>query len=169
MTRFAQGFNFRQAIPALGNKPGDVTLSILKAHLLFEEMLRQYLVKSLPNPKALEGSRLSFIQLVAVARSFSREVEPDSWLWVAIQRLNKLRNILAHELAGDTLIKEVELYKAYCLQYLPPLPELKPDNAVKLEREHSASENSGYSVLDIIHTGMLSVLGDRFGITVVDL
>lgn len=107
VTRFIQDFDFRQALPAFAHRPSDVTLSILKAHLLFEEMLRQYLVKSLPNPTALEGSRLSFIQLVAIARSLSREVEPESWMWVAIQRLNKLRNILAHELASNTLASEV--------------------------------------------------------------
>lgn len=167
VTRFDRGFDFRQAIPALEHKPGDASLSILKAHLLFEEMLRQYLVKSLPNPEALEGSRLSFVQLVAVARSLSRELEPDSWLWVAIQRLNKLRNILAHELASDSLVSEVELYKTYCLQHLPPLPEPTLDLNARTGKDYPA--HSAYSVLDIIHGGMLAVFGDRFGITVVDL
>lgn len=41
VTRFVRGFDFRQAIPALEHKSGDVTLSIRKAHSLFEEMLRQ--------------------------------------------------------------------------------------------------------------------------------
>jgi hypothetical protein len=50
---------------------GDPTFSILKAHLLFEEILRAHLELCLPNPRALAGARLSFAQVLALVRALS--------------------------------------------------------------------------------------------------
>src|SRR5688572_6119426 len=82
--------------------PGDPTYSLLKAHLLFEELLRAYLTRTLRHPGALEGARLTFVQLLAVARSCS-SAPPDHWCWAAVGKLNKLRNMLSHEAAPKAL------------------------------------------------------------------
>jgi hypothetical protein len=85
---------------------GDPTYSLLKAHLCFEEILNVYLDAVLPHPSALAGSRLSFAQLLAVARSSSPHLGPDDWQWRALSKLNKLRNMLAHNLAPEKYQRE---------------------------------------------------------------
>jgi hypothetical protein len=88
--------SFKRLMSAVTQEPGDPTFSVLKAHLVFEELLREYLDRKLPNPEALDGARLTFAQLLALARACS----PDArhWHWVAIAKLNKIRNALSHNL-----------------------------------------------------------------------
>lgn len=166
--KFVKGFDFTQAIDALGQAPDDMTFSILKAHLLVEELLRQYLSKCFPNPKALDGARLTYAQLAAVGEAFTPASELNSWLWNAVQRLNKIRNVLAHELIGDSLEKEVEEYLKYCLQHMPPLPRPKRIDSQAAAPRVCAENGPMYSPLDMVNAGLLSILGARFGIPVVD-
>lgn len=74
----------------------DLTLSTLKGHLLIEEQLDNLIAARLPNPSALEGERLSFDLKIKLARALTREDHPEVWL--ALRKLNKLRNSLAHKL-----------------------------------------------------------------------
>ena len=89
---------------------GDSTYSLLKAHLLFEELLRAYLARALPHPQALNGARLTFVQLLAVARSCSTRVPPDNWIWRAMGDLNRLRNMLSHEAQPKAMAEKIEAY-----------------------------------------------------------
>jgi hypothetical protein len=89
--------SFKRLMNAVTQEPGDPTFSVLKAHLVFEELLRAYLERELPNPKALEGARLTFAQLLALARACS-PASDINWYWVAISKLNSLRNMLSHNL-----------------------------------------------------------------------
>jgi hypothetical protein len=93
---------------AVNQRGGDPTFSVLKTHLVFEELLRAYLDHQLHHPSALKGARLSFAQLLAVAGACS-ECPPDVWIWEAIRKLNSLRNKLAHNLSvveRDDLIRD---------------------------------------------------------------
>jgi hypothetical protein len=76
----------------------DPTYSLLKAHLLFEELLNAYLNSVLRHPVALAEARFTFAELLVVAKASSPHLPPDDWRWVALARLNKLRNLLAHNL-----------------------------------------------------------------------
>ncbi len=91
---------------------GDPTYSILKAHLLVEELLRIQLRRVLPHPEALSGSRLTFAQLLALVRACS-DVPPDYWCWVAVAKLNKLRNMLSHEAAPTNMTEKLDEYVRY--------------------------------------------------------
>lgn len=105
--------------------PGDPTYSLLKAHLLFEELLRAYLTRTLRHPGALDGARLTFVQLLAVARSCS-SASPDHWCWAAVAKLNKLRNMLSHEGAPKALSEKIGEYVSFVIgQSDAPLPESK--------------------------------------------
>jgi len=105
-------------------KQGDPTYSVLKAHLLFEELLRSYLHRVLPHASALDGARLTFVQLLAVARASSTHAAPDHWIWKAIGDLNKLRNLLSHETRPKALAEKMEDYKRFVVQNTgSPLPE----------------------------------------------
>lgn len=74
----------------------DLTLSTLKGHLLIEEQLDNFITARLPNPGALEGARLTFDLKIKLAHAIASEDRPEVWL--ALRKLNKLRNSLAHKL-----------------------------------------------------------------------
>lgn len=80
----------------------DDQTAVLKAHLLIEGVIRDFVYKSVPNPEHLRGVRLTFQQVVGIARSFMRLTGPGvDKLWKMIDHLNKLRNLMAHELEPD--------------------------------------------------------------------
>jgi len=111
-------------------KPGDPTYSLLKAHLLLEDLLRAYLAKTLPHPEALKDARLTFVQLLAVARSCCIAAPPDHWMWKAIADLNKLRNMLSHEAAPKDLARKITEYaKFVATQSKVPFPPPESSNA----------------------------------------
>ena len=92
----------------------DPVLLILKSHLLIEVFLSDFLEGALPNPRALDGARLTFRQKLSVAMALvdsSGELENYhySWLWGFIAQLNSLRNHLAHNLEPKDL--ELRLQK----------------------------------------------------------
>lgn len=92
---------------------GDPTYAILKAHLLFEELLNSYLVRVLPHASALSGARLSFTQTLAIARASSVHITPDHWVWKAVADLNRLRNLLSHEAQPKDLPKKLAEYVSF--------------------------------------------------------
>lgn len=79
----------------------DDESAILKAHLLIEEMLRDFCLEVVPNPLFLRGARLTFKQTMLLARSLLNPPVRDlnlDWVWNSLNQINKLRNMLAHEL-----------------------------------------------------------------------
>ena len=80
----------------------DEQTAVLKAHLLVEGVIRDFSYKSVRNPEHLRGMRLTFQQIVGIARSFIVLTGPGyDRYWNMIDRLNKLRNLMAHELEPD--------------------------------------------------------------------
>jgi len=75
----------------------DVSLIVLKGHLLVEERLERVLRTGTPNPEYLKEAKLTFYQKVWLCRSFSRQVS-DSKAWPVILKVNSLRNSFAHSL-----------------------------------------------------------------------
>lgn len=89
---------FREHLP-IG---GDLTLMILKGHLLIEEQLNLLLATRIPRFAALEKAELSAIQRIMLAEAVIEEERSDgsdAWLWPAVRKLNKLRNDIAHTLS----------------------------------------------------------------------
>jgi hypothetical protein len=74
---------------------GDLTLVVLKGHLLLEEILFGMLRAATRYPAAIESARLSFHNLASVAKAIYYEERYD-YLWNSIFALNKLRNAYAH-------------------------------------------------------------------------
>ena len=75
----------------------DLTLIVLKGHLLLEEVINLWLTQLLKNPSALNLSELSFSKRLCLLRSLL----PDgsfSDAFKATEKLNVLRNKLAHHL-----------------------------------------------------------------------
>lgn len=77
--------------------PGDdITLITLKGHLLVEELLEELIASHCKNPAALEGD-IGFSVKLKFARALTG-AEELSVVWTACQKLNSLRNALAHKL-----------------------------------------------------------------------
>lgn len=115
---------------------GDPTFSILKAHLLFEELLNTYLERVLAHASALRGARLTFAQRLAVAKASSHHLAPDHWVWKAISDLNRIRNSLSHEAQPKDLPQMIDEYVSRIVQNTEkPLPEPAIPGTVDEDRE----------------------------------
>lgn len=79
----------------------DLTLQVLKGHLLVEEMLLELFWLKLKQPKVLEGSsgaRFDCHQVICLVEAMSPQSSKLDWVWKAAKKLNSLRNKLAHNL-----------------------------------------------------------------------
>jgi hypothetical protein len=76
-------------------KGRDLTLIILKGHLLIEEELNSFLVHCSFQPEALEDARLTFLQKLRVVRAFY-PLRQTAREWNIAEDLNKLRNKISH-------------------------------------------------------------------------
>jgi hypothetical protein len=150
--------------------PGDPTYSLLKAHLLFEDLLRSYLAVVLPHASSLDGARLTFVQLLAVARASSPHIARDHWIWKAIGDLNKLRNMLSHESRPKAIGEKMNEYVKFIVQNTKarlPKPKFAAGTVSFASGEHlysgvdmvtltlyySAAESLGFNVQAIIEQG----------------
>ncbi|TCA40284.1 hypothetical protein E0H72_21015 [Rhizobium leguminosarum bv. viciae] len=71
----------------------DLTLIILKGHLLIEEQVWKVISSRLKKPKALRDGRIESHQAICIAEAFCPE---DDDLWQSAKKLNKIRNDIAH-------------------------------------------------------------------------
>lgn len=92
--------------------PEDLEMSILKGHLLAETRMREYISKKLPNPGGCDLDAFKFSQLVQIARGLCASSKHDG-LWQSIQRLNILRNRLAHELDDQRFTSALDDFLTY--------------------------------------------------------
>jgi hypothetical protein len=87
----------------------DLTMLILKGHLLVEEALYQVIRSHLKYPEYFEKAGLSLYQMVLLARSLlDKSTDPkrakvDEILWDAMLALNKIRNQFAHQLEPEDI------------------------------------------------------------------
>lgn len=83
----------------------DVSMIVLKGHLLVEEMLWELATLELEHPKHL--AKLSFHQLACLVRALVAE-KPDDKCWELIFQINSLRNRLAHKLEPPDLNQRIK-------------------------------------------------------------
>lgn len=77
----------------------DQELVLLKGHILIEEQVRLLIDRRVRNPAALREANceLDCRQAIALARSFFPP-DHEPWLWMALTKLNKMRNDIAHSI-----------------------------------------------------------------------
>ncbi len=80
----------------------DLSLIVLKGHLLIEEMLIDVRDKLLPHAEYLDSVNINFNQLLHVIRS-AIESKHDHKSWDLIIEFNRLRNKLVHNLEPPEL------------------------------------------------------------------
>jgi hypothetical protein len=78
-------------------RSGDPELTLLKGHLLIEEMLQLLICEKVVNPAALEDARLTFYQRLCLAQALYNDQFLE-WVWAAVEKLNAVRNKLSHTL-----------------------------------------------------------------------
>lgn len=78
-------------------KGRDLTLILLKCHLLVEEEMNELLELMLPHPEFLYRSRFGFLQRLRVLQAVSSDPRFHT-LAEAMELLNEMRNALAHQL-----------------------------------------------------------------------
>jgi hypothetical protein len=88
----------------------DLTLIILKGHLLLEAEINDTLAVLLKEPEALKGARLSFAQRVAVLKAVEGGTSTAKLRDGLIQKLNKIRNLLAHHLEPTSIEAEIKTF-----------------------------------------------------------
>ena len=93
----------------------DISLTILKGHLIIEEELNNALNSKVKTKSYIENARLSFNQLLLVTKAHYINKE-NSWCWGALIKLNKIRNSLSHYLEpeglNDNLVEFINLVEA---------------------------------------------------------
>ena len=105
----------------------DITLQVLKGHLILEETLRDLLDALLVNPKALTGKKgisLTCHQVICLAQALTPiPFDSYSWLWTSAKELNSLRNDLAHKLSPSGIEEKIN-------SFISTVMESDPDIAI---------------------------------------
>jgi hypothetical protein len=87
-------------------------LTIRGGHLAVEEQLTAIRKKSVPYPKALDGKRLPFSTRLCLSKAMKYRPE-DHWIWNAIEKLDTVRNDLAHTLKSPKFETKLEAFLTY--------------------------------------------------------
>ena len=88
----------------------DLTLIVLKGHLLLEESLNELFLRILKLPSAIDDARLTFFQKVCVAQAIMDDVGGHPHFWRSLKRLNAIRNKFAHKLDPSDIQQEVSVF-----------------------------------------------------------
>lgn len=105
----------------------DLALIVLKGHLLVEEMLRELADLASAHPEHLQTAQLGFSKLANIVRAIV-PWRSDDECWSLILGLNKLRNMLAHQLEPQDLRNAIDsvLKRDKCAQ---PFTEIVIDKS----------------------------------------
>ena len=98
----------------------DMTLQVLKGHLLLEELLREIFQLLLIRPEALKGEKgtsLNCHQIICLVEALApKRNDQLKWIWLAAKRLNTLRNDLAHKLSPLGLDEKIQSFIQFVRQ-----------------------------------------------------
>ncbi len=109
----------------------DLSLIVLKGHLLIEEMLIDIRDKLLPQAEYLDSVNIRFNQLLHIIRS-AIESKHDHKSWDLIIGFNRLRNKLIHNLEPPKLkILLTQLFNLY--SQTQPFDEIQIDKSGEVE------------------------------------
>lgn len=94
----------------------DKELMLIKGHLLIEESLYSLLKNRMKKSNRLGDARLTFAQLIVLVEGLYFEEELNiSWIYRALEKLNKIRNRLAHTVEPDNITNDIKEFSAYVI------------------------------------------------------
>lgn len=106
---------------------GDLTLQVLKGHLLVEETLRELFIMQLPYSKVLKGNggtSFDCHQVICLVEAMTIHSQRIPWIWQAAKKLNNIRNDLAHQLSPKGLDDKVESLITFVKKESPELRDI---------------------------------------------
>jgi len=98
----SQGEHFRNLLERL--ERDDEALIVLKGHLVIEELITAAIEKFVWHGEYIERARLTFAHKMQLARAISMDHHQNT-MWDLIDKLNAVRNKLAHSLDGEPRAK----------------------------------------------------------------
>ena len=101
-------------------KTVDQETMVLKAHILVERFLIQFLKSNSKNGTILDESRFTFRHLLSIVR-LQYNPKEKLWLWGILKKLNTLRNKYAHVLETEEIDTEIRVFQRDCLKKLRSL------------------------------------------------
>lgn len=107
----------------------NLSLVVLKLHLVIEEVLYEIVTDLCENPEYLQQARLSFSQLLTVSQMLLHK--PDRDLFERFALINKARNKLAHNLDGSDVELVIRDLVARC-KVVDECPEDDPASLSEL-------------------------------------
>jgi hypothetical protein len=84
----------------------DEETMVLKAHILTERFLIQFLKTTMKNKKVFDEGRFTYRNILTLSRAQHDKNEKE-WVWELLGKLNQIRNDYAHVLEGETLKSEL--------------------------------------------------------------
>src|SRR4051812_19131504 len=90
-------------------KENDLTLLVLKGHLLMEERLFELLEASVTRPEFVTEVNLRTGQLISLTKAMHWS-DQWAWVWEMASALNQLRNQLAHRLEPKDIERRLEQF-----------------------------------------------------------
>ncbi|MHC4871608.1 MAG: hypothetical protein ACYTFY_07170 [Planctomycetota bacterium] len=88
-------------------KNRDLSLIILKGHLLLEEEINSLLESILNYPEAVSRTKLDFQQRLCLLHAVAKKSRSLSKEWNAIEKVNIIRNLLSYNLSDEDIEKLV--------------------------------------------------------------
>ena len=97
----------------------DISLTILKGHLLVEHAIWQLILARTLSPEILKEDQFESSQKIALGEALGRPEPHSQKLWSIVRQLNKLRNHIAHNLEPPKVDDRVASLLDACRGALP--------------------------------------------------
>jgi hypothetical protein len=114
----------------------DLTMMVLKGHLLIEQALYSAIKALVPHPTFIDSARFRFPQLVDLARALlpankdEKRAKLEAMMWDAFAALNTIRNKIAHDLEPSDLQALLRRLHVTKLDVQEPFSDPETINAV---------------------------------------
>jgi len=99
--------NKKRTEKSIEQVPDAILLKLLRTHIIFEGLLKEFINGRIENPKQLPDLR--FYNILHLAKSLSKNSKFDD-LWNALEQLNTLRNKLAHYFYPNDFDSKLEIF-----------------------------------------------------------
>lgn len=99
-------------------KDDDITLIVIKGHLLLEQQVRNIFISSFNNPEALKKSKFEISQIINIVEATFEKNVQNEYLWKCVKKLNNIRNDIAHNIENKGLKNKIEDLVAVCNKLL---------------------------------------------------
>ena len=110
----------------------DITLLILKGHLLIEKQIRKFVFLHFANQDPFKQTKFEVSQVIALAEGFcDPNSEETMRLWACIKKLNKIRNYLSHQIDPKGIDDRIKDFIDSSWGFVQ-LSSIDPDNNEKL-------------------------------------